>query len=113
MIRYLLGFFGALVLEALLLLGLIWVALENWLFSSSPLWFDLLFWFGMAIPFPMTGDLVSRRAAPAPGWAVLLPAATSLALTGLLLSWGHDVAVALMPLAFPVLYHLGWLWGQN
>lgn len=110
--RYLLGFLGAFLLFAAILAALVWAALANWLFSDSPLWFDLLFWFGVILPFPMTGDLVSRRSAPAPLQAPLVTAAAVVVLAGLLI-WSCEHPVALAPLAFPLLYHLGWHWGQT
>ena len=109
--RYLLGFLGAFLLFAVILAALIWAALANWLFSDSPLWFDLLFFMAVFLPFPLVGDLVSRRSGPVPLRAPLVTMAAAVVLAGLL-AWSYEHPVVLVPLAFPALYHLGWRWGK-
>ena len=111
--RYLLGFFGALALELLALTGLVWMALANWLFSDSPLWFDVLFVIGALLPFPLVGDLVSRGAPPVPPRALRTTGAAAAVLAGLLLAAGHGTLLVLAPMLFPVLYRLGWHWGRT
>ena len=39
---YLLGFLGAYIVSLLMFIGMLAIAVANWLFSSSPLWFDVL-----------------------------------------------------------------------
>lgn len=76
---YLLGFLGAYIVSLLMFIGMLAIAVANWLFSSSPLWFDVLCVILTALPVIVCGELSGRRLGkrttqkPLYGQLILLP----------------------------------------
>ena len=137
--RYLLGYLAAWILSLLVTVGMT-VASLYWMFTGTPLWFELVFLAVTAMPYILIGQLMSRKAKRSvPRWGVALLLAvlglwsvataflqeTALLLTapGLLLGqvleplpisgWFDGLWILLGHLLLPVLYQLGWYWGRE
>ena len=139
--RYLLSYLAAYV-ASLAAFGVIMViAISNWFFTDSPLWFDVLGVIVTALPALALGEVLGRRfnakqaGRPLRGLLILLAIMAILAFTtelhaylyiaswpGLLignaLQTVFDVSnhwdgafVLLGNLLLPLLFHLGWRWG--
>ena len=141
--RYLLSFLGS-YLVSLLAFGLmLLIALSQWMFSETPLWFDILCVIAVTLPHLAFGQMSGRHPGKRPpqkswiGLVVLLVLFCGLAFVstvseplrmlsfpGLLIGEGvgellhmrgyWDGARPLMGnLLVPVVYHLGWCWGRE
>ena len=87
--RYLLSFLGS-YLGSLLAFGLILlIALSQWMFSETPLWFDILCVIAVTLPLLAFGQMSGRH----PG--------------------KHPPQKSWIGLVVPVVYHLGWCWGRE
>ena len=98
--RYLLGYLGAWLAALAVCWGLVFVALMNWMFSRSPLWFDLLLVLLAALPFPAAGWLANRKTRRRPprwGLPLLLAVMTALAFVSALRSTSTAAAVLTLP----------------
>lgn len=141
--RYLLGYLGAYLLTLAAFGALLLVSLSNWLFSDSPLWFDVLMAVAMVLPPLAVGEVMGRHPGPKPperpvkGLLVLLAVmllpvlscdagneTEILAWPGILLGAAVEELLdvsnywdGLFPLlgnlGLPLLYHLGWRWGRE
>ena len=141
--RYLLSFIGAYLVSVLVFAGLLFVALSQWMFSETPLWFDVLCVLAVILPILALGQVAGRRPGKCPpqkpwiGLAVLLVIFCVLAFIssisepfrmlsfpGLLIGEGvgellhmrgyWDGARPLVGnLLVPMVYHLGWCWGSE
>lgn len=139
--RYLLSYLAAYV-ASLAAFGVIMViAISNWFFTDSPLWFDVLGVIVTALPALALGEVLGRRfkakqaGRPLRGLLILLAIMAILAfktelheylyiaswpglLIGNALQTVFDVSnhwdgafVLLGNLLLPLLFHLGWRWG--
>lgn len=141
--RYLLSFLVS-YLVSLLAFGLmLLIALSQWMFSETPLWFDILCVIAVTLPLLAFGQMSGRHPGKRPpqkswiGLVVLLVLFCGLAFVstvseplrvlsfpGLLIGEGvgevlhmkgyWDGAKPLMGnLLVPVVYHIGWCWGRE
>lgn len=60
--RYLIGFLLSYAAAALVFLGVLLLAIANWLFSDSPLWFDVLAVVLEVLPVLAIGEWMGHRA---------------------------------------------------
>lgn len=141
--RYLLSFLGAYLGSILAFVGMLFVALSQWMFSETPLWFNILCVAAVILPVLALGQLAGRHPGKNPptklwiGLMILLGIMGVLACAGAfseplrMLSWpglliGEAVGELLrvkgywdgaMPLLgnlmVPVVFHLGWCWGRE
>ena len=148
--RYLLGFLLAYGAAMLVFVGVLLLSLANWLFSDSPLWFDVLTIVLEVLPFLAVGEWMGHRAEKTvgkqkvwKGFGLLLAVMIGMALVqermmdldGLILLAGpcalmggmlqaigewfgvnrhwDGLLMLLGPLLLPLVYQLGWHWGQN
>lgn len=140
--KYLLWFGLAWALSTVLAFAMLVAALAGWMFSETPLWFDLLYLIVTAFPYLFIGEVAGRRAQPVEnlrrGMLLLLCVMTGVALMGgladnnlrlisvpgwilgsllarlLPLSGYWEGALILLGhLLLPLLYHLGWHWGKT
>ena len=141
--RYLLSYLGAYVVSALAFVGMLFIALTQWMFSETPLWFEVLCVVAVLLPVLALGQLAGRHPGkflpqkPSAGLMILLIIMSALAFISELaeplqfLSWpGLMVGGAIgellnvrgywdgvMPLlgnlSLPVVFHLGWTWGRE
>lgn len=141
--RYLLSFLGAYLVSILIFVGMLFVALSQWMFSETPLWFDILCVCAVILPLLALGQVSGRHpgknppAKPGIGLMILLGIMGVLAWAGAfseplrILSFpGLLIGEALgeilhvkgywdgaMPLlgnlVVPLLFHLGWTWGRE
>ena len=117
--RYLLGYLAAWILSLLVTAGMT-VASLYWMFTGTPLWFELVFLAVTAMPYILIGQLVSRKAKrPVPRWGVALLLTAPGLLLGEVLEplpisgWFDGLWIMLGHLLLPVLYQLGWYWGRE
>lgn len=141
--RYLLSYLAAYLVSLAVFGGMLLIAIGNWLFSDSPLWFDVLCVFAVCLPVLALGEVFGRRPKaklvqrPIFGLLILLIIMTVMGVvSGLaeglqLLSWpglllGNAIQTAfggsgywdgafilLGNLLLPLLFHLGWHWGRT
>lgn len=141
--RYLLSFFAAYLASVAAFLGMLVIAISNWLFTDSPLWFDVLCVIVVVLPMLALGEVFGRRPKaklvqkPGLGLIILLAIMTILAFLsaagdafqmlswpGLLLgnaiqtilggsSYWDGAFILLGNLLLPMLFHIGWRWGSN
>ena len=98
--RYLLGYLGAWLAALAVCWGLVFVALMNWMFSRSPLWFDLLLVLLAALPFPAAGWLANRKTRRRPprwGLPVLLAVMAATALLTAYTDVSADAVILTLP----------------
>ena len=141
--RYLLSYLVAYMASLAAFLGMLLIAIGNWLFSDSPLWFDVLYVVVVCLPILALGEVFGRRPKaklvqkPDRGLLILL---VVMAVTGIagglveslqMFSWpglllGNVIQtvlgrahywegafILLGNLLLPPLFHLGWHWGQT
>ena len=141
--RYLLSFLGTYLMSLLAFGLMLLIALSQWMFSETPLWFDILCVIAVTLPILALGQMSGRHPGKRPpqkswiGLAVLLVIFCGLAFVstvseplrvlsfpGLLIGEGvgevlhmkgyWDGAKPLMGnLLVPVVYHIGWCWGRE
>lgn len=141
--RYLLSFCAAYLASVAAFLGMLVIAISNWLFTDSPLWFDVLCVIVTALPVLALGEVFGRRPKAkqvqktGTGLIILLIIMTLMAFLssasdafqviswpGLLLGnaigtllggsgYWDGAFIIIGNLMLPVLFHLGWLWGKN
>lgn len=141
--RYLLSFLGAYLGSMLAFVGMLFVALSQWMFSETPLWFDILCVIAVILPLLALGQVAGRHPGKYPvkkswvGLAILLvlfcvlsfvgsisELLRMLSFPGLLIGEGvgellhlkgyWDGARPLVGnLLVPLVYHLGWCWGRE
>ena len=141
--RYILSFIGAYLVAIVVFVGLLLVALSQWMFSETPLWFDIFCVMAMTLPILALGQVSGRhpgKCPPQKPWialVILLLIFAGLAFVsniseplrvlsfpGLLIGEGvgellrmkgyWDGARPLLGnLLVPVVYHLGWCWGRK
>ena len=141
--RYLLSFLGTYLVSLLAFGAMLLIALSQWMFSETPLWFDILCVLAVTLPILALGQVSGRHPGKCPpqkpwiGLAVLLVIFCGLAFVstvseplsvlsfpGLLIGEGvgellhlkgyWDGARPLVGnLLIPVVYHLGWCWGRE
>lgn len=141
--RYLLSFCAAYLASVVAFLGMLVIAISNWLFTDSPLWFDVLCVIVTALPVLALGEVFGRRPKAkqvqktGTGLIILLIIMTLLAFMSetndafQVVSWpgfllGNAIGtllggsgywdgafIIIGNLMLPVLFHLGWLWGKN
>ncbi len=99
MTRYLASYMGAYVVSIIVFVGMLFLALSQWMFSETPLWFDVLCVVAVVLPMLALGQVAGRHPGKHPpknswiGLAVLVGAMTVLAfVSGLddslqMLSW--------------------------
>lgn len=140
--RYLIGFFLTYLLSEAIFVGMLLIAVYNWLFTSSPMWFNVLSVIVVTLPFLAGGELTGRRQnsdvkKPLVGFLILLAAVFLIAAAGwavagegavlicpgallggvlkemLSLKGDWESALTLAgQLLFPILFHLGWKMGK-
>jgi len=140
--RYLAGFVGAYMVSILVFVGMLFLALSQWMFSETPLWFNVLCVVVIVLPMLALGQVAGRHLGKCPpknSWiclVILMGVMTILAfVSGLsdglqMLSWpgllvggaiGELLHVrgcwdGILPIAgnllVPLVYHLGWCWGR-
>lgn len=143
MSRYLLSYLGAYVVSVLIFVGMLLIALAQWMFSDTPLWFDILCVVAVVLPMLALGQLAGRHPGKCPpqkpwiGLVILLAVMSVLAIVSefseslQFLSWpgllvggaiGEMLNVSgywdgVMPLLgnllIPAVFHLGWTWGER
>lgn len=97
--RYLLGYLVAWLVTLAVCWGLVFVALMNWMFSSSPLWFDVLLVLLTMLPFPAVGQLVNRKTKRRPPrWGLPILLAVMAATALLTACTGTSTAAAILTL---------------
>lgn len=141
--RYLLSFCAAYLASVAAFLGMLVIAISNWLFTDSPLWFDVLCVIVTAFPVLALGEVFGRRPKAkqvkktGTGLIILLIVMTLMAFLssasdafqviswpGLLLGnaigtllggsgYWDGAFILLGNLMLPVLFHIGWRWGSN
>ena len=141
--RYLLSYLVAYTASLAAFSVMLLIALGNWLFTDSPLWFDMLCVIAVCLPVLALGEILGRRPKarlvhkPVRGLMILLAlmaamgAASELVEILQILSWpglllgnvmqtaldrtNHwdGVFILLGNLLLPLLFHLGWHWGQT
>lgn len=141
--RYLLSFFAAYLASLAAFLGMLVIAISNWLFTDSPLWFDVLCVIVTALPVLALGEVFGRKPKAkqeqktGTGLIVLVIIMTLLAFLSAandafqVISWpglllGNAIGtllggsgywdgafILLGNLTLPVLFHIGWRWGTK
>jgi len=141
--RYLLSFLGAYLVSLVALVGLLFVALSQWMFSETPLWFDVLCVIAAILPNLALGQVAGRHPGPCPpqklwlGLVILLIIFAGMAFVsvsseplrmlsfpGLLIGeaveellhmrgYWDGAGPLIGNLLVPLVYHLGWRWGRE
>ena len=139
--RYLLGFALTYLVSVAVFVGMLLIAVGNWLFSSSPVWFNVLCVIAVTLPFLAGGELTGRRMkqgmkSPGKGFLIVLAVMFLTGLAGgclmgevsLLLFPGAVIGAALEEMLrihveefmtllgqvfFAVVFHLGWRTGKG
>ena len=141
--RYLLSFGAAYLASVAAFLGMLVIAISNWLFTDSPLWFDVLCVIMTALPVLALGEVFGRHPKAkqeqktGTGLIILLIIMTMIAFLSSasdafqVISWpglllGNAIGtllggsgywdggfIVVGNLMLPVLFHIGWRWGSN
>ena len=141
--RYLLSYLAAYLVSLAVFWGMLLIAIGNWLFSDSPLWFDVLCVFAVCLPVLALGEVFGRRPKArlvhksVRGLLISLALMAAMGIVGGLveslqmISWpglllGNAIQTAfggsgywdgafilLGNLLLPLLFHLGWHWGRT
>ena len=141
--RYLLSYVGAYTVSGLVYVVMFLVGMTQWLFSETPIWFDVSCVLAVILPILALGQLAGRYPGKQPpvkpiiGLGLLLTVMAMMALAGefveplqMISLPGALVGVAIgeilhitgywdgaLPLIgnllVPVVYHLGWCWGRE
>lgn len=139
--RYLLGYLASYAVSILAFAAMMLLAIGNWLFTDSPLWFDVLWVIAAALPVLALGEVFGRKPEAKKdrgnglGLGILLAGMGLLTLIsgaseflqiliwpGLLLGnvmqtllggsgYWDGAFILLGNLSMPLLFHLGWRWG--
>lgn len=141
--RYLLSYLAAYLASLAAFGGMLLIGIANWLFTDSPLWFDVLCVVVVCLPVLALGEVFGRRPKaklvqkPVRGLVILLAVMAAMGIaSGLvesfqLISWpglllGNAIQtllggsgywdgafILLGNLLLPALFHLGWYWGST
>lgn len=141
--QYLLSFFAAYLASVAAFLGMLVIAISNWLFTDSPLWFDVLCVIMTGLPVLALGEVFGSRPKAkqvqkiGTGLIILLIIMTLMAFLSSandafqVISWpglllGNAIGtllggsgywdggfIVVGNLMLPVLFHIGWRWGSN
>lgn len=139
--RYLLSYLAAYLASLAAFGGMLLIGIANWLFTDSPLWFDVLCVVVVCLPVLALGEVFGRRPKaklvqkPVRGLLILLAVMAAMGVAGglveslQLISWpglllGNAIQtllggsgywdgafILLGNLLLPALFHLGWYWG--
>jgi len=141
--RYLLSYLAAYVASLAAFGGMLLIGIANWLFTDSPLWFDVLCVVVVCLPMLALGEVLGRRPKaklvqkPIRGLLILLAVMAAMGIASALVeslqifSWpglllGNAIQtllrrgnywdgafILLGNLLLPALFHLGWYWGTT
>jgi len=141
--RYLLCWLAAYLASVAAFWGMLLIGIANWLFTDSPLWFDVLCVVVVCLPVLVLGEVFGRRPKaklvqkPVRGLLILLAVMAAMGIAsglveslqmiswpGLLLgnaihtalgggSYWDGAFILLGNLLLPLLFHLGWHWGNT
>ena len=141
--RYLLSYLAAYLTSLAVFWGMFLIAIGNWLFTDSPLWFDILCVIAVCLPVLALGEVFGRRPKArlvhksVRGLLISLALMAAMGIVGGLveslqmISWpglllgnaiqkalggsGYwdGVFILLGNLLLPLLFHLGWHWGRT
>lgn len=138
---YLLGFLLTYVVSVAVFVGLLGIAICNWLFGGTPAWFYVLCVIGVSLPFLAGGEITGRRMKqgmekPWQGLIIILLLSLLAGLAYALIQGGiatliapgilwasawnefagakdEEVITLLAQLLFGLIFHLGWKTGQR
>lgn len=98
--RYLLGYLGAFAASLAAAGGMVMAALFRWLFSDTPLWFDVLLVIAVLLPSLAVGQLANRKTRRRPprwGLPVLLAVMAATALLTAYTDVSADAVILTLP----------------